>query len=187
MDTKTFRLALVLMISQLLAITCYGQLLMTKTGEASFFSETPLENISATNKQVGVILNAATGEIAVRMQQRAFHFPNKLMEEHFNENYMETGKFPLAVFTGKIKESIDFTKDGIYTVNADGILEMHGVKQNRRLKGQLVVAGGQVTLTTAFDVKLTDHRIEVPSLVVTKISEVIAVKTRFVLTPKKVS
>ena len=185
MDTKNFRLLLILMISQFLAITCFGQIYMTKTGQSSFFSETPLENISAVNNQVAVLLNTATGEMAILMQQRAFHFPNKLMEEHFNENYMETEKFPTAVFTGKIKEVLDYTKDGSYSVNADGALSMHGVKQNRTLKGQLVIANGQITLTSAFDVKLTDHKIEVPTLVIAKIAESISVKNTFVLVPRK--
>ncbi|MCF2443995.1 YceI family protein [Dyadobacter sp. CY345] len=185
MDTKTFKVMLVLMISQLIAITCYGQLYMTKTGETSFFSETPLENIAAVNKQVLVILNSANGEIAIKMQQRSFHFPNKLMEEHFNENYMETEKYPAAVFTGKIKEPVDYSKDGNYAVHADGIMDMHGVKQNQSIKGQMVISGGQITLTSDFDVKLADHKIEVPTLVIAKISESIAVKNKFVLVPKK--
>ncbi|SEJ40737.1 YceI-like domain-containing protein [Dyadobacter koreensis] len=185
MDTKTFKLMLIVMISQLIAVTCYGQLYMTRTGETSFFSETPLENIAAVNKQVLVILNTANGEIAIKMQQRGFHFPNKLMEEHFNENYMETEKYPAAVFTGKIKEQIDYSKDGSYEVSVDGIIDMHGVKQNRTLKGQLVIKGGQIIMTSDFDVKLADHKIEVPNLVIAKIAEAVAVKNRFVLLPKK--
>lgn len=186
MGTKTFKLLLILMISQLIAITCYGQLYMTKTGQTSFFSETPLENIAAVNKQVLVILNSANGEIAIKMQQRGFHFPNKLMEEHFNENYMETEKYPAAVFTGKIMEPVDYSKDGTYPVHADGVLDMHGIKQNRSLKGQMLISGGQITLTSDFEVKLADHKIEVPTLVITKIAEAIAVKNKFVLVPKKI-
>jgi polyisoprenoid-binding protein YceI len=186
-DTKQYRRLLILMISQFIAITCFGQLYMTKTGESSFFSETPMENIAAVNKQVLVILNTTNGEIAIKMQQRGFHFPNKLMEEHFNENYMETDKYPAAVFTGKIKDPVDYSKDGNYNVSADGILDIHGIRQNRTLKGQLTISGGQITLISAFDVKLTDHKIEVPSLVVTKISEVISVKNKFILLPRKTS
>lgn len=185
MHTKTFRIMPALMISQLIAITCFGQLYMTKSGQTSFFSETPLENIAAVNNQVLVILNTINGEIAIKMPQRGFHFPNKLMEEHFNENYMETEKYPSAVFTGKIKESVDYSKDGNYAVNVDGILDMHGVKQNRSFKGQINIAAGQITLTSAFDVKLNDHKIEVPTLVLAKIAESIAVKNKFVLTLKK--
>ncbi len=187
MDTKTYRMLLILMVSQFIAIACFGQLYMTKTGESSFFSETPLENIAAVNKQVLVVLNTTNGEVAIKMLHRNFHFPNKLMEEHFNENYMETEKYPAAVFTGKIIPEIDFTKDGIYSVSAEGTLDIHGIKQNRTIKGQIAVSGGQITLTSAFEVKLTDHKIEVPALVIAKISEVISVKNKFVVLPKKTS
>lgn len=185
MPTNTFRWMLAVMLAQFMAITCFGQLYMTKTGQTSFFSETPLENISAVNNNVLVLLNTTNGEVAVRMQQRGFRFTNKLMEEHYNENYMETEKFPSAVFTGKVKEAIDYSKNGIYNVSVEGVLDMHGVKQSRTIKGQISVADGYITLTSAFDVKLADHKIEVPTLVVKKIAESIAVKNKFVLQIKK--
>ncbi|MGX5853334.1 YceI family protein [Dyadobacter jiangsuensis] len=185
MDIKLFRLAFLLMASQLLAICASGQIYMTKTGQTSFFSETPLENISAVNQHVAVLLNSASGEIAVRMQHRAFSFPNKLMQEHYNENYMETEKYPAASFTGKISESIDYGRDGTYPVSAEGVLDIHGVKQKRVLKGQLVVDHGQCTLDCEFSVRLSDHNIQVPTLVLAKIAESISVKNKFVLTGKK--
>ena len=185
MATNTFRIVLAIMLAQFLAITCVGQLYMTKTGQTSFFSETPLENISAVNNNVLVLLNTTNGEVAVKMQQRGFHFTNKLMEEHYNENYMETEKYPSALFTGKVKEAIDYTKNGLYNVTVDGVLDVHGVKQSRTIKGQISVADGYITLTSTFDVKLADHKIEVPTLVVAKIAELIAVKNKFVLQLKK--
>ncbi|SDF57630.1 YceI-like domain-containing protein [Dyadobacter soli] len=185
MDTRLFKLAFLLMASQLLAICASAQIYMTKTGQTSFFSETPLENISAVNQQVAVLLSSASGEIAVRMQHRAFSFPNKLMQEHYNENYMETAKYPAASFTGKINEHIDYGKDGTFTVSAEGVLDIHGVKQKRVLRGQLVIDHGQCTLTSEFDVRLTDHNIQVPTLVIAKIAESISVKNKFVLTLKK--
>lgn len=187
MDTKLFRLAFLLMASQLLALCASAQIYMTKTGQTSFFSETPLENISAVNQQVAVLLNSTSGEIAVRMQHRAFSFPNKLMQEHYNENYMETEKYPAASFTGKFSEHIDYAKDGTYAVSAEGILDIHGVKQKRVLKGQLVIDHGQCTLACEFDVKLSDHNIQVPTLVITKVAESISVKNKFVLALKKTS
>lgn len=187
MDTKLFKWALLLMVSQLLAICASAQVYMTKAGQTSFFSETPLENISAVNQQVAVLLNSANGEIAVRMQHRAFNFPNKLMQEHYNENYMETDKYPAASFTGKINEQIDYSRDGTYPVSASGVLDIHGVKQNRTLYGQLTVSGGRLTLNCTFDVKLADHHIQVPTLVITKVAESISVKNRFELTLKKTS
>ena len=178
-------LVILLIISSLLAFRVNAQLFITQTGETSFFSETPLENISALNKQVAAIINTSTAEVAVRIQNVAFHFPNKLMEEHFNENYMETEKYPNSTFKGKIQEVIDYQKEGVYDVTAKGTLEMHGVKQERTLKGKLTVAPNQLTIICNFDVKLADHKIEIPTLVVAKIAESLTVKNRFVLTPKK--
>jgi polyisoprenoid-binding protein YceI len=163
----------------------YAQLLLTQTGETSFNSDTPIEKISATNKQTGAALNPANGAVAVKIIIRNFHFPNKLMEEHFNENYMESEKYPNATFNGKIQETIDYTKDGVYDVSAKGTLEIHGVKQERILKGKLTISKGQMILDSNFDVKLVDHKISVPTIVIAKIAEVISVKNHFVLAAKK--
>jgi len=91
-----------LILSLLMTSKSFGQLYATQSGETNFFSETPVENISGTNNTVGAILNTATNEIAVSMKMTAFNFPNKLMQEHFNENYMESEKFPTGIFKGKI-------------------------------------------------------------------------------------
>ena len=84
-----------------------GQVLYsTGTGEVSFYSDTPLETIEAVNKKTGSIINATSRELAVQMKITDFVFPNKLMQEHFNENYLESEKYPTAVFKGKIKELV---------------------------------------------------------------------------------
>ena len=163
-----------------------AQLFLTNTGESSFFSETPIENIVAVNKEVASIINVATSEIAVRIRNVAFHFPNKLMEEHFNENYMESSKYPNATFKGNIQEKLDFKKEGTYDVTAKGIMEMHGVKKDKILKGKLTIGKDQLTLFCEFDVKLADFKIEVPTLVLAKIAESINIKNKFVLISKKV-
>lgn len=89
-----------------------AQLFITTTGEVSFFSKTPMEDIEAVNKNVSSIINTSTNEVAVQMRITNFVFPNKLMQEHFNENYLESEKFPSATFKGKIKEDVDLTKPG---------------------------------------------------------------------------
>lgn len=162
-----------------------SQIFLTQTGQTSFFSETMVENISAENAHVGAILNEATGEIAVRMQMFQFRFPNRLMEDHFNENYMESEKYPVGTFRGKIQEKVDFSQEGTRDVTAKGVLELHGVRQERILKGKLTVGKQQLTLVCDFDVRLADHKIEIPTLVMTKVAEVVSVKNRFVLQPKK--
>lgn len=177
---KTIKL---LIFSILISSKSFGQLYATQSGETNFFSETPVENISAVNKTVGAILNITTNEIAVSMKMSAFDFPNKLMQEHFNENYMESEKFPTGIFKGKILEVIDYTKIGTYDITAKGQLTLHGVTQARDLKGKLTVDNQKISLVCNFDIKLVDHKIEVPKLVFAKIAEVIAVKSKYVFVP----
>ncbi|PWK27381.1 YceI-like domain-containing protein [Arcicella aurantiaca] len=172
-----------IIITCLTSSTTFGQLFSTQSGETSFFSETPVENISGVNKTVGAILNTSTKEIAVSMKMTAFDFPNKLMQEHFNENYIESDKFPTGLFKGKIVEDIDLTKNGTYDVTAKGQLTLHGITQAREIKGKLTVDNQKITLTSNFDVKLVDHKIDVPKLVFSKIAEVIAVKSKYIFSP----
>jgi hypothetical protein len=169
--------------SILISSKSFGQLYATQSGETNFFSETPVENISAVNKTVGAILNTSTNELVVSMKMSAFDFPNKLMQEHFNENYMESEKFPTGVFKGKIVEAIDYTKNGTYDVTAKGQLTLHGVTQARDLKGKLTVDNQKIGLACNFDVKLVDYKIDVPKLVFAKIAEVITVKSKYAFTP----
>lgn len=172
-----------LILSISISSKSFGQLYATQSGETSFFSETPLENISAINKTVGAILNTSTNELAVSMRITGFEFPNKLMQEHFNENYMESEKFSTGIFKGKIVEAIDYTKVGTYDVTAKGQLILHGVMQPRDLKGKLIVDNQKINLVCSFDVKLTDHKIDVPTLVFKKIAETISVKSKYSFTP----
>lgn len=168
----------------LLVSTCsaFAQRYVCKTGETSFFSETPMENISAVNKNVTAILDVPTNSVAVKMQMADFVFTNKLMQEHFNENYMESEKYPTGVFSGKINETIDFSKDGSYPISATGKFVIHGVAQTRTIKGILTIKGGTVQLVSNFDVKLADHKIDIPTVVMAKIAESVAVKDKFTFT-----
>ena len=168
-----------------ISFSSFSQLYIAKTGETGFYSDTPLENIAAVNKQVTAAIKVETGDMAVKMQMNQFQFPNKLMQEHFNENYMESTKFPIGTFTGKIQEKIDFTKDGVYDISTKGIFTVHGVKKDRTFTGKLTIKGTTLTLISNFEVKLVDHKIDVPKLVFAKIAEVISVKNTYVFELQK--
>jgi len=155
------------------------QLYSTASSEVKFFSDAPLEDIEAVNKAGQSLLNTATGEVAVKIPIKSFVFPNKLMQEHFNENYMESDKFPYATFKGKINENVDLTKPGSYDVSATGKLNIHGVERDQTIRGKLIVLSGKMNLDANFDVLLADHRIKIPEVVFMKIAEKIAVTTRF--------
>lgn len=155
-----------------------AQVLISKNNEVTFFSKTPIEDISAINKTCTVAINTSTNDVAVSMLITGFDFPNKLMQEHFNENYLESDKIPKATFAGKITEKIDFSKSGTYPVTVTGKLNIHGISQVRTLRGVLLITGKSVGLMAEFDVKTADHKIDIPKLVFTKIAEVIKVSVK---------
>lgn len=155
-----------------------AQLFIATNGEISFFSKTPMTDIDAVNKSVSSIINTATNEVAVQMRITSFVFPNKLMQEHFNENYLESEKFPTATFKGKIKEAVDLTIPGTYPITATGSATIHGVTRPIELKGNIISTGTNLALTCAFEVKLVDYKIDVPKIVFAKIAEVIKVSSK---------
>jgi hypothetical protein len=164
--------------------TAYGQLFSTSTGVASFYSKAPLEDIEASNKSLTGIINTTTNQIAIKVPIRSFKFANGLMEEHFNENYMDSEKYPSASFSGKINENIDYTKNGTYKVTATGKLNVHGVEKERTLTGTLQIVDNKVVIDAEFIIALADHQIDVPTAVFTKIAEKIQVKVHLDCLPK---
>ncbi len=162
-----------------------AQIFSSSNANIGFYSETPIENIAAESN-VGVILvNTKTGDIVAKVQNTSFSFRNKLMQEHFNEKYMESEKFPHSLFVGKFIEGVDFSKNGSYDVSVVGKLTIHGVEQNRTIKGTLIVDDNKIQLKSVFLVKNKDHKIQIPDLVVTKIAEDITVKMDAVLMIKE--
>lgn len=158
----------------------------TGNGKVDFFSKTPVEDIEAHNTAAGAIINTETGQLAFKVPIKSFHFPNNLMEEHFNENYMESGKYPEGTFTGKMEPLIDFSKPGSYPVKTKGKLKIHGVEVERELAGTITVKADKTAeLKSDFEVLLVDHKIERPQLVLVNIAEKISVKTDFLLKPKE--
>lgn len=153
--------------------------------EVSFFSSTPAENIDAKTVSATTLINVKTKDIAFVIQNISFQFPNKLMQEHFNEKYMESEKFPLSQFRGTVQENIDLSKPGTYQVTVKGKLNIHGVEQERIITGTITVHDGKIELVSNFKVKVADHKIEVPKLVLAKIAEEIDVKVIAILVPKQ--
>jgi len=180
------------MIKNLLILTLllsfelgHSQVYMDKKAKTHFLSKSDLEDIEATNKTSVVVLDAAKGNIQSQVQIKAFKFASSFMEEHFNENYLESEKYPFSTFKGKINEKVDFSKDGEYKVTSTGKLEIHGVSQEVTMPGTLVIKGGILTLISNFKVKIVDYKIKVPSLYVKNIAEEIAVDMTAVLEPFK--
>ena len=159
-----------------------AQIFMGKTCEISFFSDGPIEDITAKNTTAKPILNTNTNDIAVKITIKGFVFEKALMQEHFNEKYMESDKYPYSTFTGKIQDTIDYKKDGSYKVIVKGKLTMHGVEQERTIPGTLTVKGGEISFESKFMVALKDHKIEIPTLVAQNLAEIVEVTIKSTLT-----
>lgn len=155
----------------------------TKTGTASFFSKAPLEDIDATSNSLNSFINTSNGDVVFVVVITSFKFQKALMQEHFNENYMESAKYKTATYKGKIKEPLDFAKDGEYSVTTTGTLNMHGVDNNINEKGTITVKDGKATLKSSFKIKLEDYKIKIPRVVVENIAEVFDVNIEAAYTP----
>lgn len=153
--------------------------LITKDGNTTFFSHSPIEDIEAINERTTAAIDFTKGNVVVKMLIKHFTFENALMQEHFNENYLESDKFPSAIFKGKIanEETIDLTQDGTHEVTIAGDLTIHGVSKSIETTATITVAGDQVTAVTEFIAQPADFDIEIPKLVVKNIAEEIKVST----------
>jgi hypothetical protein len=148
---------------------------MTRTGTVNFVAEGPVkDDVKATNNQAACVLDGATGEVVFQIAIKSFVFKKALMQEHFNENYMESHKYPKAVLKGKVMDfaKIDLSKDGKHNIEVVGEMEMHGVKKQVREKGMLEVKGGKIILHSDFKVTLADYEIAIPKIVEDKIAKV---------------
>lgn len=150
----------------------------TKTGNVYFEAGTVVEAIDGTNKSTSSVFDAVTGQIQFGILVKGFEFKSALMMEHFNENYMESDKYPKSMFTGKITniDKINFQKDGTYPATVKGTIEIHGVKKDIETTGSFKVSGETVLVTASFVVTLEDFKIEIPGLVKDKISKTAKIK-----------
>lgn len=155
----------------------------SNTGTISFTSDAPLELIKASSEDLQGVIDPATNSFAFAVKVNTLKgFNSALQMEHFNENYLESAKFPKATFSGKIIEQIDFSVDGTYVVRAKGKLKIHGIEQVRIIKGKIKISGNEISVKTDFFVPLADHDITIPKIVNKKIATEIEVFIDAVLT-----
>jgi polyisoprenoid-binding protein YceI len=160
------------------AFSAEGQKYITKTGHIRFFSSAPLEDIEANNYQVNAAIDAETGQLVFKVLMKAFQFEKALMQEHFNENYVYSDKFPNATFNGKVLNigDIDFKKPGEYEAEIEGELTIKGETNEVAEKGTIkVIDDENIEGNTVFMVKLADYDIKIPGAVVDNISEEIEI------------
>lgn len=172
--TKTTTILAILLFSAGIA---NAQKYMTKSGTIKFFSDTPMEKIQGINRQVNSALDFVNGNFVFKVLIQGFEFEKALMQEHFNENYMESDKFQNSTFSGKITniKDVNQAKDGVYKVVTEGDLTMHGVTNKVKINGTLEVKGGKILGKATFNVAPKDYNITIPSAVIKNISSTIQV------------
>ncbi len=162
-----------------------AQKFMTRNGYIGFYSHTPVEDIKADNNQVASVIDIAAGEIAFQVLIKSFHFEKALMEEHFNENYMESEQFPKSSFKGKILNlsDVDFAKPGKYEVTVEGDLNIHDVTNKVNTKGTIEVVAGGINASSKFNIVPEDYDITIPGIVREKIAKNLEVTVMMNYTP----
>ncbi len=151
---------------------------MTKTGHVSFFSATPIEDIEARTQQVAAVLDFTSGQLAFSLPVKSFVFKRTLMQEHFNENYMESDKYPKATFSGRFVglEASTLAAAGPHTVQVEGDLTLHGVTHRIQVPASVELKGSQVLAAATFPVASADYNIEIPLLVRSNIAKTVTVR-----------
>lgn len=144
----------------------------TRTGKINFSSNATLERIEGRNKTVIAVLDAAAGNIRLVIQMKSFEFDKALMQKHFNENYIESDKYPKSEFIGSIinNSDIDYGKNGSYKVIVKGNLTIHGITKEIEIAGNLEINENRIKTVSTFKILLSDYKVSNPSLVRQKIS-----------------
>jgi hypothetical protein len=160
-------------------------LYQTTKGRIDFKSEAPLEIIKASSNELLGFLDISKKNFSFKVVIHSFQgFNSPLQKEHFNENYLESDKYPDASFKGKIIEDADFSVDGIYQLRAKGILTIHNVSQERIIKSDVTVKNNIITVHSNFTVLLSDHNIPIPKVVNQKLANEIKVEVNAIFEPR---
>lgn len=179
--------AIITLVTISACMTGYGQKYFTKNGQISFDATAPSspEKIEAINRSGTCVVDTKTGNMQFAVLVKGFSFERALMEEHFNENYLESEKFKKAEFKGELKDisKADFSKDGSYTLKVKGVLTMHGESKDVETEAKLQVQGGKIKANAGFTVALADYKISIPGLVADKISKTAKITVSCLLEP----
>lgn len=164
-----------------------AQVYSTSTGSVNFISKTKFEEFQATNKQVSAAISTEKGAIQFKVPVNSFQFEKDLMQQHFQENYMESATFPNSTFKGKLnpEKKVNFAVDGTYKVLVDGALELHGVSKDISVPGTITVKGGKITLAADFTILCSDYGVKIPKNNMNQVSNSIDISVNCELSPKK--
>jgi len=146
----------------------------TKTGYVSFYSHSLVEDIKADNNQCLSIIDAKTGKIAIKILMRSFMFKKALMQEHFNENYIESYKYPKAIFSGVIQNFKELNSE-VNETEVIGVLKIHGKEKEIAIRLKVVSKENEIILSGSFNVEVADFNIKIPSIVSKNIAKTIEI------------
>lgn len=171
------------------AMPAFSQRFFTRDAKVHFFSNTPMEKIEAVNKSGTAVLDTKTGRMEWKVLIKGFLFEKATMQEHFNENYLESSKFPSATFKGELTNlaEINFAKDGTYPAKAKGKMNIHGVERDVTVNGKITVAGNSLRLLSDFNVACADYNIAIPAVVRDNIAKEIKIDVDAALAPMAAS
>ncbi len=172
---KNFVIMLAFFLIGTTALT--AQKYFTREANIAFFSDTPLEKIEAQNKAATSVIDTETGKLEFAVLIKAFQFEKALMQEHFNENYMESSTYPKSTFKGQLVDAtaVDFNKDGSYPVKVKGELTIHGVTKEVETQGVIDIKNGALMATARFEVQVADYGIEIPAVVRENIAKTVRI------------
>ena len=182
------RLFYIILFFLIQAFQCLSQdLFIDRKGKLSFYSDAPLEDIEAHSKDAVSLLNLKDGSIAITLNVKSFQFEKALMQEHFNENFMESEKHPKSSFKGKFlnPEKIDLNKTGDQIIDVEGDLTIHGVTKKITTKAVINVLNSEIVAKTTFPVILKDYNISIPLIQQSMIAETVDIKAEFKYLPYK--
>jgi len=158
---------------------------ISRNGQIQFIASTPLETIDPVNNHVSCVLDTENGNLVFQMKMISFKFEKALMEEHFNEKYVESDKFPKSTFVGRVQNWDDFNWNGTeQNIVVKGKITIHGIEKEIIVKGVIETSKSTIFLSSSFDIIISDFSIEIPRLVRDKISETVKVEVNVTLKQK---
>lgn len=185
MKTRSFVLTGIFILASL--VSSAQDRFFTKNGRISFISKGSIETIEASHKSVTCVLDSKTGALQFSVLMRGFEFRKALMQEHFNENYVESDKYPRSEFRGTItnNSAIDYTKDGVYDAKVKGKLTIHGVTRDIESDGKITVKGGKPQTNASLGILVSDYNIRIPGVVKDNINNNVTITIDCAMEPLK--
>jgi hypothetical protein len=150
---------------------CNSQIYTSSIIMTEFSSRTSIESFAAKSSIGNSALNIKTGKLIFKISIKSFNFSNTLMQEHFNETYMESEKYPVASFEGKIVDLPDMKKPGEYSLKVKGVFSIHGVEKTKEIIANFIIENETVIESNAyFKLRPSEFKIIIPNLIVQKIA-----------------